>query len=282
MQFSLIRSYAKVNLTLNVIGKFKNKLHKIESLVSFLSLHDLIYLKPILSNCHNVYFKGKFSKGIKAKNTVQNLLDILDKKNFLKDQKFEIKIIKNIPQESGMGGGSMNAAFLIKYFLKKKFFKLEKNELSDLLKILGSDVILGINPKNTILFSNGKVKRINYKTNFYTLVVKPNFGCSTKSIYSKVRSFTKPAYNHANHSLFSSKNLINSQNQLEEVAFKRYPRLKNLKLFLSKLPNVLFVRMSGSGSSIVAYFQSKKAIKNATKEFKKKYANYWYIISKTI
>ena len=141
---------------------------------------------------------------------------------------------------------------------------------------------MGINPKNTILFSNGKVKRINYKTNFYTLVVKPNFGCSTKSIYSKVRSFTKPAYNHANHSLFSSKNLINSQNQLEEVAFKRYPRLKNLKLFLSKLPNVLFVRMSGSGSSIVAYFQSKKAIKNATKEFKKKYANYWYIISKTI
>ena len=115
-----LKSYAKVNLSLNIVGKFKSKKHKIESLVSFLDFYDLIYLRPISFNNHKLYFTGKFARGISRKNTISNLLQILDKKNFLNNQKFEIKVVKNIPQKSGMGGGSMNAASLINYFLKKK------------------------------------------------------------------------------------------------------------------------------------------------------------------
>ena len=48
------------------------------------------------------------------------------------------------------------------------------------------------------------------------------------------------------------------------------------------LPNIEFVRMTGSGSSIVAYFLSKNSAINAAKLFKKKYKNYWCITSKTI
>ena len=47
MKFKLIKSYAKVNLSLKVLGKLKSGLHKIESLVSFLYLHDEIYIKKI-------------------------------------------------------------------------------------------------------------------------------------------------------------------------------------------------------------------------------------------
>jgi len=53
-------------------------------------------------------------------------------------------------------------------------------------------------------------------------------------------------------------------------------------LILLKLSNIIFVRMSGSGSSILAYFYSKKAAEIARKEFKKKFNNYWCITSKTI
>ena len=109
MSLFKIKSYAKINLALNVTGK-NSKLHKIESLISFIDLYDLIYLKSINNNDHKIYFSGKFSKNIKKINTVSLLLKLLDKKKFLKNQKFEIKIIKNIPQKSGMGGGSMNAA----------------------------------------------------------------------------------------------------------------------------------------------------------------------------
>jgi len=48
------------------------------------------------------------------------------------------------------------------------------------------------------------------------------------------------------------------------------------------LPGVVFVRMTGTGSAVVAYFKSKKAAKNAAIIFKNKYKSYWYIVSKTI
>ena len=114
-----IKSYAKINLALNVTGK-KKKLHKIESLISFIDLHDLIYLKQIKEKNHKILFKGKFSKNIGKINTITNLLKLLDKKKLLDNKKYEIIIIKNIPQEAGMGGGSMNAASLINFFINKK------------------------------------------------------------------------------------------------------------------------------------------------------------------
>ena len=120
MKFSKIRSFAKVNLSLNVVKRLPSKFHKIESLVSFINLYDLINLRLIKSKNHKVYFEGKFAKGISKQNTVTKLLKILDNKKLLNDQKFEIKITKNIPLRSGMGGGSMNAASLINYFFKKK------------------------------------------------------------------------------------------------------------------------------------------------------------------
>ena len=277
-----LKSYAKVNLSLNVVGKFKSKKHKIESIVSFLDFYDLIYLKPISSNKHKVYFTGKFARGISRKNTISKLLHILDQKKLLNNQKFEIKINKNIPQKSGMGGGSMNAGSLINYFYNNKIIKLNKKMLINLANSIGSDVVLGINPKNTILSSSGKLTKFKKKLGLHVLIAKPNFGCSTKFIYSKVRCYSKAKYNNPKQLLLSKKNIVNSSNALEKIAFREYPKLMRIKLFLLKLSKVKFVRMSGSGSSILAYFYSKKATENARKKFKKEFNNYWCITSKTI
>ena len=114
-----IKSYVKINLALNITGK-KRKLHKIETLISFINLYDLIHLKKVKKENHKIIFKGKFAINIGKINTITNLLKLLDKKNLLNGQKFEIKVIKNIPQEAGMGGGSMNAASLINFFINQK------------------------------------------------------------------------------------------------------------------------------------------------------------------
>ena len=276
-----IKSHAKINLALNVTGK-NLKLHKIESIISFIDLHDLIYIKKINNKKHKISFKGKFSKNISKINTVTSLFKLLDKKNILKNQKFEIKIIKNIPQKSGMGGGSMNAASLISFFINKKILKIKKDELKKLTSQLGSDVILGIIPTNTILSSNGDMKKYNKNIKLYTVVVKPSFGCSTKYIYSKVKSFSKSKFSLPKQKMFDVKYLKTLNNDLEKIAFKRYPKLKKIKLFLSNTQNNMFVRMSGSGSSIVAYFHSKRACDKAFSQFKRKFSSHWCITAKTI
>ena len=276
-----VKSYAKINLALNVTGK-NYFLHKIESLISFINLHDLINIKPINKKNHKVIFKGKFSKNIGKINSVTNLLKLLDKRNLLNNQKFEIKITKNIPQEAGMGGGSMNAASLINFFIKKKILKIKNKELTKLTSKIGSDVILGIKPSNTILSHNGNIKKFTGIVKFHTLVVKPNFGCSTKYIYSKVKIFSKPQFNFPKPKMFDAKYLKTLNNDLENIAFKKHPKLKKIKLFMSGMPDSMFARMSGSGSSIVAYFESKRACGNAYRQFKRKFISHWCIISKTI
>ena len=72
------------------------------------------------------------------------------------------------------------------------------------------------------------------------------------------------------------------ENDLEIPAFKLYPFLRKLKIFLSNINQVKFVRMTGSGSTIVAYFSNKKSAINGLKIIKKKFKNHWSIVSKTI
>jgi 4-diphosphocytidyl-2-C-methyl-D-erythritol kinase len=284
MNLLRIKSFAKINLALNITGKL-TKLHKIESIVSFIDLYDLISLREIKKKNHKIFFCGKFSKNISNNNTISKLLGILDKKKLLNNRKFEIRIKKNIPQEAGLGGGSMNAATLLNYFIKKKFIRTTKNQkISSLAKLIGSDVILGIKIQNTILGSNGKISKFKSKGKVYVLLVKPNFGCSTKYIYSKVENFTKPQFNQPKKIMFGLKYSRNLKNDLEKIAFFKYPGLKKIKSFLETLPNVSFARMTGSGSTIVAYFYSKQASLLAKKKFKKKFKSNgnWCISSKTI
>ena len=280
MNLSKVKSYAKINLALNITGKI-NKLHKIESLVAFINLHDVIFIKKIKSKNHNIIFDGKFSKNINSNNTVSKLLKILGKKKLL-DQKFFIRIIKNIPQKAGLGGGSMNAANILKYFSKKKIIKVNKKQLIEISSYVGSDVILGLDSTNTILTSNNKIKRYKNCKKLYTLIVKPNFGCSTKDIYSQVKKFDKIKFRNPSKKMFDCIFLKKMNNSLEKIVLNRYSTLKRIKSYLINLENPVFVRMTGSGSALVSYYYSKKQCDKAQKQFNKDHKKYWCISSKTI
>ena len=82
--------------------------------------------------------------------------------------------------------------------------------------------------------------------------------------------------------MFNFDNLKKMKNSLENIVLSKYSKLKAMKLFLENISEPNFVRMTGSGSALVAYFQSKERCDNAKKQFNKKYKNYWCIASKTI
>jgi len=282
MKFYKIRSYAKINISIGVLGKLNSKLHKIESLIAFINLYDDIFIKKIKNKNHKVIFIGKFSKRISKNNTISNLLRILDNEKKLKNQKYLIKVNKKIPQKSGMGGGSMNAANILKYLLNKQKLRLNKKEVLHIASKIGSDVNIGMQNKTSILYGSGEIISHSKKINLFTLLVKPNFGCSTKLVYKRIRHYSSPVFKKNKKVNLNKKFFFNLKNDLEKPAFKKYPVLKRLKLFMEKIDNTLFVRMTGSGSTIVGYFNSKKDALKASKILNKNYKNYWCIISKTI
>ncbi len=282
MKYDSIKSFAKINLSLGITGKLNSGYHKIESLISFLDLSDDIKIRNIKNKNHKVYFFGKFSKGIKKKNTVSSLLKILDQENLLNKKKYIIKINKKIPQKSGLGGGSMNASAIIRYFIKKKIINITKKNIFKIAKQIGSDVKLGLDNKNKVLYSNGYLRNSSIKMRLFFIIIKPKFGCSTKKIYKQVKEYSPKRLRSYKTNYFNISIIKNLKNDFEKIVFKNYPKLEEIKLFMESLPNVRIVRMTGSGSSVLGYFLSKNAAINAEKLFKKKYKNYWCIASKSI
>ena len=274
-----IKSFAKINIHLSILKKLNSGYHKLETLVMFCNLHDLIYINKNKQDRHKIKFYGKFAKNITTKNTISKLLNILDKKKLL-DAKYNVNIKKNIPVKSGMGGGSMNAATLLNYFVSNRIIKVNKKEIYEIAHNVGSDVVIGIYNKNkTINYKESKIFFFK-KKNIHLIIIKPNFGCSTDKIYSMIKSYSKSKLSVKKIS--NIKAFVRHSNDLEKVVFKIYPKLKELKNTVLNLPNIFSARMTGSGSTIIGYFLTKKDALKGTKIIKKKYKKYWCILSKTI
>ena len=282
MRVFLINSYCKINISLRVIKKLKNGLHKINTFITFARIFDQIYLKEIKNTKDKISFYGKFKNKIsKSNNTIAKILDLLRKNNFIKKIYFEIKVKKNIPTKSGLGGGSMNAASLLTFLVKKYNLKIKQKNLFKLAAKVGSDVIVGLKFQN-VFFNSGSntIKRYKNKLNLFVLLVKPDVNCSTKLIYSKNRQFSKQ---YKNKDISEFGNFFEKDvNDLEKVAFKIYPKIKRLKDYLNIQKKCIFSRMTGSGSVCVAYFKDYKAARKAEINLKNKFPNYWCKLSKAM
>ena len=140
----VITSYSKINLSLIVNSKLNNGLHQIQSLYCWIDLSDKIKITKIKKNKDKIIFKGPFSNLVKNKNNTISIL--LKKLRVLKliSSNYSISITKNIPVFGGLGGGTSNAAFLLKYLLKNKF---KKNLLKKIEPYIGSDLKLFLKNK---------------------------------------------------------------------------------------------------------------------------------------
>ena len=282
-----IKSYCKINLSLKIIEKLKNGYHNISSLITFCNLHDLIFISKLKSSQDKIYFYGKFKGGInKRSNTITEVLRLLRNEKLLKNQSFKIKIKKNIPHGSGLGGGSSNAASLLLFLNKKMKIKLSMNKMINLAKKIGSDVPVSLERKNTLLIGkNDQITRYKKKFKFDLLVVYPNLICSTKKIYkkNKKKSFNKKQFSATNKTKEQVINyLCNESNDLQDTVTKIYPDVAKIINFIKLQKGCYFSRITGSGSACIGIFSSRQHANFAQKMIKTKYPKYWSAVSKTI
>ena len=281
-----IKSYCKINLSLKTLKKLKNGYHDISSLITFCDLYDAISISQTKFHKDIINFSGKFRRGIDKKfNTITKVLRFLREKKLIKNKTFKINVKKNIPQGSGLGGGSLNASSLLNFFNKKMQLNLNNNQMNNLAKKIGSDVPIGLIKKNTYLKSGNRIVRLNSKFNLNLIIVYPNIVCSTKNIYKKHK-----IDNHSiNKKYFYRKNkkelisyLLKEKNDLETTVIKIYPKIKELINFIKFQKGCFFSRITGSGSACIGIFSNTRNVNFAKKAIRSKYPKYWCFASKTI
>jgi len=284
-----LKAYGKINLYLKVIKKLKNKYHEIESLFCFFNIYDEIFV--FANRTYNkIIFTGKFSKGISnTNNTVLKLFNILKKYPKFNKLKFKIRIVKNIPQGSGFGGGSVDVSVLLNFFNKYLKLNLKKNTISSICNKIGADVEPSLNTNFKILYGSNKIIEFKKKPKFNLLLVYPNCFNSTKNIYLSNKIFSKK---NNSEIYFLKKNILNMNylikflnykgNDLEQSAFKKNKTILKLLTFLKKLKGCKIARMTGSGSACFAVFENNAHLAEAILTLKKHYKSYWIRKAKII
>jgi 4-diphosphocytidyl-2-C-methyl-D-erythritol kinase len=280
----MIKSYCKINLSLRVLKKLKSGLHDIQSHVLLLNLYDVIKVKEIKENSDVIVFTGKFKKFInKKKNSISVAIKLLRENNLIDLNKhYKILVKKNIPIFAGLGGGTSNAAFIIKYFIKKKF---NTQIIKKFEPKVGSDLGLFIN-KQTYLKKLNSFIKYKMHLDYHFVLVYPGIKCATHQIYSSVKKYQKPSKIKFTK-IFSKINFIkliknNESNDLQEIVVSKYKVIKKILNFISLQKECYFSRITGSGSVCYGIFKSQKSAKSGLKAIKKKFPKYWCVVAKTI
>ena len=282
---AFLKSPAKINLSLKIGKKINHEYHDIQSIIFLTNLHDQIVIKKINGQKDKFKFTGKFKKNIKLENnSALKSVYFLRKKNIINNRsKYEIKIKKNIPVFSGLGGGSSNAATIIKYFYKKR--KIINKDINYFAKYLGSDFKLFFKNNKIIQENFFNIRNFKFKHNFYLLIVYPFKKSSTKDIYGKIRKYEKikklNIFNRVSKSKMVDK-LKSEMNSLENIVISRFPLIKKVLKELSLLKKCEFSRITGSGSACFGLFLNKKDALLGLKLIKKRFPKFWCVLSRTI
>ena len=276
----VLSSYAKINLSLRINSKRKDGLHEIQSYFCLINLADKINLKKIKEKKDKIFFKGPFSKLVnKNNNSIINLFKFLRKLKLISNY-YSVSINKNIPVFGGLGGGTGNAATILKVLLKGK---ISKNLLNKVESIIGTDLRLFFYKQGFL--SNLKTITHYKKKKLFFLLIKPNIRCSTREIYSKLRKYSKKrllAQNKINTKNKFISVLSHENNDLQSIVEKKYPLIKKLLLTIRNEKGCYFSRMTGSGSVCYGLFKDEITAKKALNKLKIKFPKFWFSFAKTV
>ena len=257
------KAFAKVNISLNLTGQKEKNLHYIVSLVSFCDFYDTIVIEKSKEFKYIINNDIKFKEPDLILKTIETVSKELER-NF---PPFKITLNKEIPIGAGLGGGSADAAAVIRAL--DKFFNLNLSYDQKVLigKQIGSDVPSCILSKPQIISGYGdQIRELEGLNDKNILIIFPNINVSTKEIFESIdinlikkeesQVFEKQIeqnidfYNEGRNltKLFS--------NDLEEFTIKKHPGIKAIRDCLHENDSS-YVSMTGSGSAFFGIFEEK-------------------------
>lgn len=238
-----IFSPAKINLNLKILNFDHNFLkHKLKSQISILKLSDKIQISK--SKYTSIHYKSSY-KNILIKNDIIKRTIINFDKKYKTQSNFKILVTKNIPVGYGLGGGSSNAASILKFLYS--YHSIHLNNFWNDAPIIGSDVLLFLDNYPKIIdglkgFKNIKVQKPRWRKVFLIFPSKKNL---TKDIFLEYKK-----NKHKNKKFRNDNDLVHASKSLNKEFKEIYEYLEKVK------SECKLFGMSGSGSSIFLSFVS--------------------------
>lgn len=271
----IAKSYAKINLTLDVVSRRDNGYHDVEMVMQTVNLYDTVTVE-------------KCSEGIIL--NVNSPMLPTDERNiaykaaslFFSECKISggalISIDKNIPIAAGLAGGSSNAAAVLCSLNILYGTNLPDEELARLGLLLGADVPYCIYGGTCLAEGIGeRLTELKGIPPVYVLLVKPEKGVSTAEIYHTIDSsenLLHPDTKGMLEAIEKSDIYIISRylsNIMENVTSKINPEIKEIKSEMIEAGAIGAV-MSGSGPTVFGFFENLNTAKSAAEVFSKKYS----------
>lgn len=252
---------AKINLGLFVTEKRSDGFHNIETIFYPLEgLSDILEVVLSQDNKSEFTFSGLSINCEPKDNIIQKAYNLIDADFGLPPLK--VHLHKIIPFGAGLGGGSSDAAFMLKAINVLCGLKLSTSELEEYASKIGSDCAFFIRNKPVFAYGRGELfEEVNLSlSNYYIALIKPEIFVSTADAYALI----KPKSSAINLRKLSDniqdwKDVL--VNDFEEGIFSKYPEINEIKSYLYDL-GAIYSSMSGSGSSVYGIFKDKPNINN--------------------
>lgn len=265
---AVARSYAKVNLTLDVLGTRADEYHAIESVMQSVSLHDTITL--VLRDEPGIRITCDMP-GIPTdeKNLAHKAASLLFESRGI-SAGLDIHIEKQIPVQAGLGGGSSNAAAVLTGLSSLLGLSMSQAELCDLAARVGSDVPFFIVGGTAFVCGRGEeVEPMPDIPTQWLVILKPPFGVSTPWAYRRLDEIREVISHHISEPITASARMTKCirsgawaelpnllSNDLELPAIEQHPEIGRLKESLLNA-GASAALMCGSGSAVFGLFPSE-------------------------
>lgn len=271
---------AKINLTLKVLGRRADGYHDLESLVTFADVHDVVTLEPGAEG--GVTVAGPFAHDIGGANLLARALTQLRNAE-PRIRLGSVNLEKNLPVAAGLGGGSADAAALLRAVRHANPGHAADVPWRDIAAKLGADVPICMGDRPALMWGVGEnVAPVPQLPQVQAVIVNPRLPLSTADVFREfgaapaaapIRQPTIPS------GLLQLNDLLDYMrargNDLERPAARLLPAIGEIKAALAAQPGCLLAAMSGSGPTCFGIFADQAQARLAADRIAGAHGGWW-------
>ena len=264
---SIERAPAKINLFLHVGTKRADGFHPLQSLAVFTDMGDVLEISPATDL--SLTIDGPFSKGLDGEG--DNL--VLRAARALDANGARLKLTKNLPVASGIGGGSADAAAALRGLSRG-------GDLQAIAASLGSDIPVCVDSVPAFMEGRGEILRpLEMLPRISMLLVNPGVAVPTRDVFAGLvtrsgADMALPA-GRFRDTADLLRFLETTRNDLEAPALAVQPVIGDVLTAIAALPGALLTRMSGSGATCFGVFADDDCCRRAAETLKKAVPDWW-------